>query len=313
MMRILVFTTLYPNDVRPDLGIFVETRLRHLVAGGKVEAKVLAPVPWFPSADNRWGEWSEWARVAQRETRHGIEVRHPRYLNLPKIGMAAHPFLLAASAYRAALAPLHGLEGALLARPGAVADAADRCEDGAQLDLARMPAQARVARHGVHLHRLHAGHARDDLLDQPCARRASNALDDELRFAIRAAGAHESRLDGGIVIEPQVGRGRVVGGTRGRRGAQAVVIVQALPRDHAGHGLAAGAAKAAPFARRGQAGGRRRPEARAGSRKASKTGRCFGELALCTPRPRAVRAPGWRAATGAEEPALEPGRSCRAR
>jgi len=104
MMRILVFTTLYPNDVRPDLGIFVETRLRHLVAGGKVEAKVLAPVPWFPSTDGRWGEWSEWARVAQRETRHGIEVRHPRYLNLPKIGMPAHPFLLAATAYRAALA-----------------------------------------------------------------------------------------------------------------------------------------------------------------------------------------------------------------
>jgi teichuronic acid biosynthesis glycosyltransferase TuaC len=103
-MRILVFTTLFPNAVRPDLGIFVETRLRHLVAGGKVEAKVLAPVPWFPSTDPRWGEWSEWARVPERETRHGIEVRHPRYLNLPKIGMAAHPFLLAAVAYRAALA-----------------------------------------------------------------------------------------------------------------------------------------------------------------------------------------------------------------
>jgi len=51
---------------------------------------------------------------------------------------------------------------------------------------------------------------------------------------------------------------------------------------------------------RGQAGGRRPPKAKAGSRKASKTGRCFGELALCTPRPGAVRAPEWRAATGAE-------------
>jgi teichuronic acid biosynthesis glycosyltransferase TuaC len=103
MIRILVFTTLFPNAVRPDLGIFVETRLRHLVAGGNVEAKVLAPVPWFPLKDVRWGEWSDWARVPARETRHGIEIRHPRYLNLPKIGMAAHPFLLAAVAWREAL------------------------------------------------------------------------------------------------------------------------------------------------------------------------------------------------------------------
>ncbi len=104
MMRILVFTTLYPNAVRPDLGIFVETRLRHLVAAGHVEAKVLAPVPWFPSTDRRWGEWADWARVPRQETRHGIEVRHPRYLNLPRIGMAMHPFALAATALRAAQA-----------------------------------------------------------------------------------------------------------------------------------------------------------------------------------------------------------------
>lgn len=101
-MRILVFTTLFPNAVRPDLGIFVETRLRHLVAAGHVEARVLAPVPWFPSGDRRWGEWADWARVPHRETRHGIEVRHPRYLNLPRIGMAVHPFALAATAWRAA-------------------------------------------------------------------------------------------------------------------------------------------------------------------------------------------------------------------
>lgn len=68
-MRILVFSTLYPNAVRPDHGIFVETRLRHLVAAGNVTAKVLAPVPWFPSDDPRWGAWADWARVAPRENK----------------------------------------------------------------------------------------------------------------------------------------------------------------------------------------------------------------------------------------------------
>jgi glycosyltransferase involved in cell wall biosynthesis len=103
-MRILVFSTLYPNAVRPDHGIFVETRLRHLVAAGNVSAKVLAPVPWFPSDHPRWGAWADWARVAPRELRHGIEIRHPRYPMLPRVGMAMQPFALAASALRAAAA-----------------------------------------------------------------------------------------------------------------------------------------------------------------------------------------------------------------
>ncbi|MGH7000378.1 MAG: hypothetical protein ACREEA_02605 [Stellaceae bacterium] len=47
-IRILTFTTLYPNAAQPNHGIFVENRLRHLVASGRVAAHVLAPVPWFP-------------------------------------------------------------------------------------------------------------------------------------------------------------------------------------------------------------------------------------------------------------------------
>ena len=104
LMRLLVLTTLYPNAARPDHGIFVEARLRALLARGGIDARVLAPVPWFASRHPRWGAWAEWARVPLRETRNGIELRHPRYLHLPRVGMRAHPFLLAASALRAAMA-----------------------------------------------------------------------------------------------------------------------------------------------------------------------------------------------------------------
>ena len=94
-MRILTFSTLYPNAVRPNHGIFVETRLRHLLESGRVQTRVVAPVPWFPSGNARFGHYAGFARVPREEERHGIHVVHPRYLLLPKIGMAMAPLMLA--------------------------------------------------------------------------------------------------------------------------------------------------------------------------------------------------------------------------
>lgn len=94
-MKILTFSTLYPHAARPSHGIFVETRLRHLLASGKVESRVVAPVPWFPSDNARFGEYAIHARAPREEQRHGIQVLHPRYPLLPKIGMTISPFLLA--------------------------------------------------------------------------------------------------------------------------------------------------------------------------------------------------------------------------
>lgn len=94
-MKILTFSTLYPHSARPSHGIFVETRLRHLLASGKVESKVVAPVPWFPSRNARFGEYAIHARAPRQETRNGIDVLHPRYPLPPKVGMTLAPFLLA--------------------------------------------------------------------------------------------------------------------------------------------------------------------------------------------------------------------------
>lgn len=96
-MRILTFSTLYPNAARPGHGIFVETRLRHLLASGQVESRVVAPVPWFPSRNPRFGEYALHASAPREEQRHGIRVLYPRYLVLPKIGMTLAPYLLAQS------------------------------------------------------------------------------------------------------------------------------------------------------------------------------------------------------------------------
>ncbi len=97
-MKILTFTTLFPNQVKPNHAIFVETRLRHLVASGQVEARVVAPVPWFPFTGKRFGQYGDFARVPASEERFGLPVLHPRYPVIPKIGMNLSPALLANAA-----------------------------------------------------------------------------------------------------------------------------------------------------------------------------------------------------------------------
>jgi len=110
-IRLLTFTTLYPNAAQPNHGVFVENRLRHLVAGGEAESTVLAPVPWFPSRSPCFGAWARYAAIPGQEMRHGLQVHHPRFVALPRIGMLSGPVCLYHSA-RAALARLvrDGLE-----------------------------------------------------------------------------------------------------------------------------------------------------------------------------------------------------------
>ena len=83
-VRTLLFSTLYPSSTRPIHGIFVETRLRELLQSGRVETRVVAPVPWFPSTHPRWGDWARMAATPLRETRNGIPVLHPRYSCCPR-------------------------------------------------------------------------------------------------------------------------------------------------------------------------------------------------------------------------------------
>lgn len=93
-IRILTFTTLYPGASQPNHGVFVENRLRHLLATGHVEARVVAPVPWFPFTSPRFGSYAAFARMPGRETRNGIEIVHPRFAVVPKLGESIAPALL---------------------------------------------------------------------------------------------------------------------------------------------------------------------------------------------------------------------------
>ena len=105
-MKVLTFSTLYPHAARPGHGIFVETRLRHLLASGHAHATVVAPVPWFPFRHRAFGEYALHARAPRHEVRNGIEVVHPRFPVVPKIGSALTPILLARAAETAVRALL---------------------------------------------------------------------------------------------------------------------------------------------------------------------------------------------------------------
>jgi len=107
VLRLLTFSTLYPNAAQPNHGVFVENRLRHLVASGAASSTVLAPVPFFPFAaaarlgGARMQGWARYAGIPAREDRHGLAVHHPRFAALPGIGMLTGPATLYASARRA--------------------------------------------------------------------------------------------------------------------------------------------------------------------------------------------------------------------
>jgi glycosyltransferase involved in cell wall biosynthesis len=86
-MKILTVSTLYPNDAQPSHGVFVENRLDFFRRRTGEDVKVIAPIPWFPLTAPVFGRYARFAEAPLRETRRGIEVRHPRYAIPPKVGM----------------------------------------------------------------------------------------------------------------------------------------------------------------------------------------------------------------------------------
>lgn len=88
-----MFTSLYPNHINPDFGIFIKNRMQHVHDLKDCHVTVVAPVPYCPA----WkflGGWYEFSKVKKYEKMNGIELYHPRYLLIPKISMVAHGFLM---------------------------------------------------------------------------------------------------------------------------------------------------------------------------------------------------------------------------
>ncbi len=99
-LKVLSFSTLFPNAAQPRHGIFLEHRLAHLARAGALAIHHVAPVPYFPSSHPRFGRYAQFARVPAADVRAGLPVTYPRFPLLPKISMSAAPWLLAAAMLR---------------------------------------------------------------------------------------------------------------------------------------------------------------------------------------------------------------------
>lgn len=92
-ISIVTMTTLFPNAAKPSHGIFVETRLRKLLATGMVDAHVIAPVPWLPPMMVH-ESLGALGIVPRAVTRDNLTIEHPRFVVIPKVGMSVAPYLL---------------------------------------------------------------------------------------------------------------------------------------------------------------------------------------------------------------------------
>ncbi len=99
-MRILTFSSLYPNNVDPSHGVFVERRLRELIRRTKIRSTVISPVPWFPFRGRYFGRYAESAAILRRDRRYEVDIIHNRYPVIPKIGMNLAAGLMARATRR---------------------------------------------------------------------------------------------------------------------------------------------------------------------------------------------------------------------
>ncbi|MBL8766164.1 MAG: glycosyltransferase family 4 protein, partial [Planctomycetes bacterium] len=86
-MKLLTLTSLFPGVAMPRHGVFVKERLADYRRRFDADIRVVAPVPWVPPFSTRPKDVA-FKRTPRREEYDGFSIEHPRYLVLPKIGMA---------------------------------------------------------------------------------------------------------------------------------------------------------------------------------------------------------------------------------
>jgi glycosyltransferase involved in cell wall biosynthesis len=88
MLRVLTLATLFPNGLRPTLGIFVERQARALSQLPDVEIEVVSPVGLPVRPLSRHPHYAALGGLPASETRNGLAVHRPRYRVWPLIAQA---------------------------------------------------------------------------------------------------------------------------------------------------------------------------------------------------------------------------------
>ncbi|MEO6195472.1 MAG: glycosyltransferase [Thermoanaerobaculia bacterium] len=90
VLRVLLFSTVFPNGAQPHHGVFVRERMRGLPAD--VEVRVVAPAPWFPLVSGLRPGFRP--AIPREEVQDGVQVLHPRYFSFPGLLKFLDGFLM---------------------------------------------------------------------------------------------------------------------------------------------------------------------------------------------------------------------------
>ena len=85
-LRVLSLSTLYPNDLTTNFGIFVERQMAAVAARGDVDLVMLNPLGLPPFPLSLHPRYRPLRRVTQTELRHGVNVNRPHFTLLPGTG-----------------------------------------------------------------------------------------------------------------------------------------------------------------------------------------------------------------------------------
>jgi teichuronic acid biosynthesis glycosyltransferase TuaC len=92
-VKVLTYTSLFPNPAQPELGVFIYQRMTHFAALGNNEVVVVAPIPYAPSWFSRT-RWRKWTGIPPVEKRGNLTVYHPAYAMLPGVSLSLQGLLM---------------------------------------------------------------------------------------------------------------------------------------------------------------------------------------------------------------------------
>lgn len=90
MLRVITLSTLFPDETRPNFGVFVERQTRQLAALEEIDLKVIAPIGLPPWPFSRQGHYKRLADIPLEDAWKGLDVRRPRFSVLPATGGRFH-------------------------------------------------------------------------------------------------------------------------------------------------------------------------------------------------------------------------------
>ena len=85
-LRVLSLSTLYPNDVTPNFGVFVERQMQAVMKRGDVDLTMVNPLGIPPFPLSRHPRYRALTGLPGKELRGGVPVLRPRFRLIPGIG-----------------------------------------------------------------------------------------------------------------------------------------------------------------------------------------------------------------------------------